>query len=54
MDQINTDAYNDYNIQYLCFYDDSIYQISSDMRVTCENIFQRQHLTTTKKVDYFM
>ena len=47
-DQINTNTYNDYNISDICFNDASIYKKSSDMRVTYENIFQRQH-TTMKK-----
>ena len=48
VDQINTNTYNDYNISDICFNDASIYRKSSDMRVTYENIFQRQH-TTMKK-----
>ena len=48
MDQINANTYNEYKISDLCFHDDRIYKISSDMRVSRQNIFQRQHLTMKK------
>ena len=46
MAQINTNTYNDYNISYQFFHNGSIYKISSDMRVSSENIFQIKHQTT--------
>ena len=45
MNQINTNKYNDYNILDQCFQDDGTYKIASNKIVTCERIFQRQHLT---------
>ena len=48
MNKINTNTHNDYNISDQYFQDDGNYKRASDMRVTRERIFQRQHLTIKK------
>ena len=48
VDQINTITHNYYNISDKYFHDDSIYKKSSDMRITCEKMFQIQHLMMKK------
>ena len=52
VDLINTKICNYYKISDLCFHDVIIYKRSRDMRVTCENMFQRQHLP--KNIDSFI
>ena len=48
LNQINTKIYNEYKISDQCFQDDGTYKRESDIRVTCERIVQRQHLTMKK------
>ena len=42
--KINTNTYHDYNIPDQYFQDEDAYKRASDMRVSCESIFQIQHL----------
>ena len=49
MKQISKKTYNDYIITYICVCDDCTFKIPSDIRVTCERIFQAQKLTLERR-----
>ena len=43
LNKINRNRYNDYIFTEQSFKDESKYKIGSDMKLTCDNLFQRQH-----------